>query len=108
MKYAPPILARNIGYFDGKAKDGFCGVGMFLLLDSTTSFKLRMDADRGTSTKEKLLALWGLLFFANQRMITDIQFLGDSKVIIDWALDKHQIHVMELDHWMNQIRILKA
>ena len=41
-------------------------------------------------------------------MITDIQILGDSKVIIDWALDKHQIHVMELDHWMNQIRILKA
>ena len=41
-------------------------------------------------------------------MITDLQILGDSKVIIDWDLDKHQIHVIDLEHWMTQVKALKA
>ena len=97
-----------MGYFDGASKDGFCGVGMFLLLGNSSSFKLHMDVGRGSNTKDELLALWGLLFFSKQRMITYLQILGDSKVIIDWALDKHQIHVIDLEHWMNRVRALKA
>ena len=34
--------------------------------------------------------------------------MGDSKVIIDWALEKHMIHVIDLKHWMNRVKALKA
>lgn len=107
VENSPIIQVGNVGYFDGATKYGLCGDGMYLLLGNSSSFKLPMDVGRGSNTKTELLALWGLLFFANQRMITDLQILGDSKFIIDWALDKHQIHVINLDHWMNWDRTLK-
>lgn len=65
-----------------------------------------MDAGKGTNTKSELLALWGLLYFASMKKIKDLQVLGDSKVIIDWALDKHNIHILELDPWLVRVKSL--
>ena len=108
VKPCPIIQAGNMGYFDEAAKDGMCGAGMLLCLENSSTFKLRMDAGRGCNTKAELLALWGLLYFASLRMVPNLKILGDSKFIIDWMLEKHHIHVIELDHWMIQVKSLKA
>ena len=85
-------------FFDGATKDGFCGVGMVIRMENSLSYKLRMDAGRGTNTKSELLVLWGLLYFSFQKKILDLYVLVDSKVIIDWALDKHNIHIVDMEH----------
>ena len=87
-----------MGFFNGAAKDGICRDGMIIQMENSFSYKLCMDAGRGTNTKSELLPLWELLFFVSQRKIIDLKVLGDSKVIIDWALDKHKIHIIDLEH----------
>ena len=62
-----------------------------------------MDVGQGTNTKEELMALWGLLYFARSRQITKLFFLGDSKVIVDLALEIHNIHYVYLFHWLGKV-----
>ena len=43
--HSPPILRGGIvGYFDEATKDGYCGVGMIIILENSLSCKLCMDA----------------------------------------------------------------
>ena len=46
-----------IGYFDGAASARSCGAGMVLLVNSSQSYRLRMDASYGLKTRSELLAL---------------------------------------------------
>ena len=86
------------GCFDGAASAGSCGVGMVLLVNSSQSYKLRMDAGYGLNTRSELLALWGLLYFALHKNYQTPHVRGDSKVIIEWAKGIYDIHSMELEH----------
>lgn len=65
-----------------------------------------MDVGFGMNTKSELLALWGLLFFAIHKKFLALQVRGDSKAIIDWALNKHEIHSVELEHWLSRVKDL--
>ena len=47
-----------------------------------------------------------LLFFAIHKNLLALQVRRDSKVIIDWALDKHDIHSVELEHWLCRVKDL--
>ena len=64
-----------------------------------------MDVGSGTNTKSELLALWGLLF-ALHKNFHELHVRGDSLVIIDWALGKHSIHSLELEHWILRVKDL--
>ena len=102
--YPPVINDALVGLFDGAEKDGMCGAGMVIHLDLNHSFWLRMDVGRGTNTIFKLLALWGLLYFANKRHISRMYVYGDLKVIADWDLGIHTIHSIELLHWLGRVK----
>ena len=47
-----------------------------------------MNVGSGSNNHVELLALWGLLHFVNLRGIGLQLIMGDSKVIIDWALNR--------------------
>ena len=48
----------------------------------------------------------GLTFFAKCREISLTQVMGDSREIVDWALDLHTIHSISLSHWPRRVRRL--
>ena len=78
--------------------------GMVVKLEPKCTFWLRMDAGYGTNTRPELLALWGLLHFASKRHICDLQVMGDSRDNVDWDLGIHNIHSMELSHWLSSVK----
>ena len=63
-----------------------------------------MDVGIGTNTRFELLAVWGLLLFACTRNILQLQVMGDSMVIVDWALGIHNIHSVDLAHWLSRVK----
>ena len=48
----------------------------------------------------------GIDFFAIHKNIHDLHVWGDSKVIVDWALGKHIIHSIDLEHWLFRVKEL--
>ena len=81
----------SVGFFDGAEQNGSYGAGMVIQMTVKHSFSICMNLGRGTNTRDELLALWGLLHFDLVRGIDVLMILGDSKAIIDWALNKQQI-----------------
>ena len=59
-----------------------------------------------SNTKAELLALWGLLYFAKTKNITRVKIFGDSKVIVDWAKGLHDLHIIQLNHWIRRTKEL--
>ena len=67
-----------------------------------------MGCGCGTNTRAKILAPWGLLYFALQKGIFDLHVFGDSKILIEWVNDKVVLHVALLDHWLERFKWLKC
>jgi ribonuclease HI len=74
---------KPIGFFDGAAANGSCGVGIVLKLSSSHFFKIHLAIGIGTNIKAELIGLWGLLHFTLRLHIYDLMVVGDSKVILD-------------------------
>ena len=79
---------------------------MVIKLKENLSYRLRMGIGRGSNMKAKILALWGLLFFAHEKDLLSLTILGDLKVIVDWANDIHLLHTIELHHWIKRVKDL--
>ena len=62
-----------------------CGIGMIIHLSPGFFSKLKLRIGRGTKTKAKLLALWGLLFFCKIKRYWENKsgwiFLGDYELV---------------------------
>ena len=67
-----------VGFFCGREHGGICGARMMIKLKENLSYRLRMGIGRGTNTKAELLALWGLLRFAQDKELHELLILGDS------------------------------
>ena len=96
-----------IGFFDGAAERGICGVGIVLNFNTQHFFKAHYFAGVGTNTKEKLLGLWGLLSIANGCHIEDLMVVGDTRFVIDWLDGKSQLEALNLRPWKVKIQELK-
>ena len=66
--------------------------------------RMKMNCGRGTNTHGELLALWVLLWASHLYHISNLQVLGDSKVIIDWMTNKSCLQVFSLDPWKLKIQ----
>jgi ribonuclease HI len=55
-----------------------------------------MNCGKGTNTRSELLSLWCILYFATYLKITQLQLLGDSKVIVDWFNNLNDLQVLSL------------
>ena len=71
---------------------------MVIQLGVNHYFTLCMYAGKGSNTRAELLALSGLLFFSSARGIELQKILGDSLVIIDWAMKRHKFQTLALSH----------
>ena len=82
----------------GLQKRGVCGVEIVLLIKQDNSIFLWMGVGLGTNNRAELLALWGLLHFSMHRGIVLQYVMGDSKVIIDWALHRQSFQSLSVHH----------
>ena len=60
---------------------------MIISIKRHHSIRLWIEVGMGTNTHVELLTLCGLLWFAKTKGTLEIQIVGDSKVVIDWAND---------------------
>lgn len=87
-----------MGFFDGAALEGRCGVGLFIKLGRNTVLKGWLKAGVGSNTRAELVALWGLLYLAKRWGLTALQVLGDSQVVVKLALGEAQLQSLVLLH----------
>lgn len=83
IRFSEQTVDETVGFFDGVALNGECGVGMVIKMAGNICFQLYMKVGKGSNNRAELLALWGLLHFASLRGIVLQHIMGDSKVIID-------------------------
>jgi hypothetical protein len=96
----PPILDWDlaVGFFDGASQERGekCGAGAVLKCPEKGTYKIMMNCGRETNTRGELLTLWCLLYFASYIKVTQLQLVGDSKVIIDWFSNVNDLQVISL------------
>ena len=89
-----------MGFFDGVALGGLCGVGMVIKIDNHIMIKDRLKARIGSNTRAEVIGPWILLTCAKFWGLNYLQVLGDSKVIISWVLGRAHVKSLELNHWL--------
>ena len=79
---------------------------MMIRNNKTLNYRLMLSIGPGSNTKAELLALWGLLYFAKIKEILPVTVFGDSEVIMDWARGSHDLHTIQLLHWIRRTKEL--
>lgn len=85
-----------------------CGCGANIILNSSHAFHFYWSGGYGTNMRAKILALWGVMHCASWLVVDEILIVGDSKIVIDWAMGHHSLTVPSLIRWLEQISSLKA
>ena len=101
-----PECCRYYRFFYGDKQRGKCGAGMVIQMGRNHFFCLCMSTRKGSNNQAKLLALWGLLYFSKAHGIVLQQILGDSMVIIDWAMRRNNLQSLVLSHWIDKVIFL--
>jgi len=68
-----------------------------------TIIRWTLNCGRGTNTRVGLLGAWATLMIASHLTIPRIDVKGDSKVVIDWILNKGRLHVCLAERWKDRI-----
>ena len=68
-----------IGFFDGAATKGYCGVRFVVKYGSGDLIKGWTKTSIGASTRTEVVGLWCLLTCAKKWGIRNLQVLGDSQ-----------------------------
>ena len=93
-------IEKNIpwGYFDGASQDQqmTCGGGGVLYKTETHSFQFSAGLGRGTNNYAELMTLRLLMLFALEHGCLSLQVFSDSMLVIEWAKEILQCHVMRL------------
>jgi ribonuclease HI len=94
-----------VGFFDGSSSSNgsVCASGVVIKMLNGTTHLIRFNSGEGLNSKEELLGLWALLFISSQLNIHQLQVCGDSKLIIDWALNKSAFKVINLEFWQLKV-----
>ena len=95
-----------VAFFYGVEQRGICGASMMIKINKSLNYRLKMSIGPGSNTKVELLVLWGLLYFAKTKNILPVKIFGDSKVIVDWAKGFHDLHIIQLNHWIRRTKEL--
>ena len=78
-----PSMVYPCGFFDGASANNVGGVGYFLYLNESHTFKFVLGVGNSTNTKAELLSLWALLLTSQMMGIPLLHIFGDSSVIIN-------------------------
>ena len=91
--------SRVLAFFNGASNNGVYGGGIALYSLDFHFVLLKLGHGKGTNQRVELITLWGLLKYVVQADILQLQFFGDSRVIIDWIEDKSKLHIAQISHW---------
>jgi ribonuclease HI len=74
------------GWFDGAALlNGLqSGVGRMLRINEHSTCKWTLNCGPGSNIREEILGVWATLTLSSRLNITELQFFGDSRIVIDW------------------------
>jgi len=104
-----PILDYFVmwSYFDGtiQGHPPFIGIEVVLFLNQNDHIYIRYAPGEGSNNKEELIALWTLLEIVKKKDIGKLQFMGDSKLVIDWAKGKISIQNINMANILRDIMI---
>lgn len=78
-EHRPLFPAR---YFDGAEKNHICGCGVLLRINHNTQYKIHWNGGTNINTTMKVLALWSLVWAAQQLALDTIHVYGDCQDII--------------------------
>jgi hypothetical protein len=97
-----------LAWFDGATqRDGsLCGAGGVIKTLDATVIRWTFNCGRGTNTRAELLGAWATIMLANHLSLHRIHVLGDSKVVIDWLLNKGRLQVCSVEGWKARIKVL--
>jgi ribonuclease HI len=99
-----------VGWFDGAASaDGTqSGARGIIRISDSTVYKWTFNTGPGTNNRAELLGVWVTLFLASRLHLTELQIIGDSKIIIDWCNGRGRLQILALDGWKEKIRELST
>ena len=80
---------------------------IYITKSENLDYKLKLNCGRGSNTKEVILALCALLYFAKLKNLTRLQVVGYSQVITNWVLHNFSLQVTSLEGQQLNIRILQ-
>ena len=102
-------ILRPWDYFDGASKDhqSLCGGGGVLYKSEFHYFHIVAGLGRGSNNYAELMSLRLLMLFALEQGFRSLQIFGDSMLVIDWAMEIHQCHVMVLLPILEEVIRLK-
>jgi ribonuclease HI len=106
-----PILEGTpVGWFDGVASSSGLqsGVGGILKISDNTLYKWTFNTGPGSNNRAELLGVWETLLLATRLHISELQVVGDSKIIIDWCKGKGRLQIISLDCWKIKIKELST
>jgi ribonuclease HI len=88
-----PLQDSSLAWFDGEVqRDGsWSGVGGIIKTKNDTVIKWTFNCGRETNTRAELLGAWAMLLIADHLLIPCIHVMGDSKVVIEWLIDKGRL-----------------
>lgn len=98
----------DVGFFDGVATKEQSGMGIVVKVSPSHFFKAHMVVGTGTNIREKLLALWGLLFLSQCIGLQSLFVFGDSRVVVDWFNGDTALNVLVLQDWKSRIQTLRS
>ena len=96
-------------FFDGASQDRqlSCGGGGVLYKSESHYFHFSVGLGRGTNNYAELMTLRLLLLFALEQVCMSLQVYGDSLLVIEWAKELIQCHVMLLLPILEEVFLLK-
>ena len=90
-------------FFDGTGQHGICSCGVYIKIAGDQAIEIYWNAGPSSNNRAEAVALAGLLSFCNFLDISFLQIYGDSRIIIDHVLSKHNIKNIHLDGWLERI-----
>jgi len=100
------ISTTPCAYFDGAAQQGICACGVVISIENAQAIEICWNAGPGTNNRAEAMALAGLLTINNFLEIQKLQIFGDSKVITEHVLSKHQVKNIHIAGWLDRIAVL--
>jgi ribonuclease HI len=88
-------------WFDGASQQNgiYSGVDGVIMIKEQTFYKWMINCGVGSNTRAELMGVWALLTLASRLFISEIQVLGDSRIVIDWLKGKGALQVVTLESW---------
>lgn len=101
-------FGNTLGFFNGvnQCYPPLRGEEVVLYFTPSRSFHFRYDLGRASNNKVNVFTLWLLLTSAKQKGCRNIQVIGDSKLVIDWASQKCHVKNIRLGPIVNIVKEL--